>query len=296
MINLQNLTTEKRNEKTMNLDQLSIDEAMKLMNEEDQNVALAVKEALPKIKPIIESTIEAFNKGGRLFYIGAGTSGRLGILDASECVPTFGVSPEMVQGIIAGGKKAMTIAVEGAEDSLDLGKEDLEKANLTSNDIVVGIAASGRTPYVIGALEYANKIGATTATISCNKNAQISKYAKYPVEVDAGPEFLTGSTRLKAGTTQKLILNMISTISMIGIGKVYKNLMVDVQPTNSKLVERSKRIIMEATNCDYETAQKSLEIGGDVKTAIVMILTGSSKEEAKQKLENNKGFIRQAIR
>lgn len=296
MINLQNLTTEKRNEKTMNLDTLSIDEAMRIMNEEDQNVALAVREVLPQIKPIIEETIKSFNKNGRLFYIGAGTSGRLGILDASECVPTFGVSPSMVQGIIAGGKKAMTVAVEGAEDSLTLGKDDLEKANLTNNDIVVGIAASGRTPYVIGALEYANKIGATTATISCNKNAEISKYATYPVEVDAGAEFLTGSTRLKAGTTQKLILNMISTISMIGIGKVYKNLMVDVQPTNSKLIERSKRIIMEATSCDYETAQSYLDIGGDVKTAIVMILTGMSKDDAIKKLSNSKGFIREAIK
>ncbi len=296
MINLQNLTTEKRNEKTMNLDTLSIEEAMKIMNEEDQNVALAVREALPQIKPIIEETINSFNKGGRLFYIGAGTSGRLGILDASECVPTFGVSPEMVQGIIAGGKKAMTVAVEGAEDSLELGKEDLKNVNLTNNDIVVGIAASGRTPYVIGALEYANEIGATTATIACNKNAEISKYAKYPVEVDAGAEFLTGSTRLKAGTSQKLILNMISTISMIGIGKVYKNLMVDVQPTNDKLIERSKRIIMEATGCDYETAKQSFEISKDVKTAIVMILTGVSKDEAKEKLANSKGFIREAIR
>lgn len=296
MINLQNLTTEKRNEKTMNLDELSIDNAMKIMNEEDQKVALAVKEVLPQIKPIIEETIKSFNKNGRLFYIGAGTSGRLGILDASECVPTFGVSPEMVQGIIAGGKKAMTMAVEGAEDSLDLGKEDLQKANLTSNDIVVGIAASGRTPYVIGALEYANKIGATTATISCNKNSEISKYATYSVEVDAGAEFLTGSTRLKSGTTQKLILNMISTISMIGIGKVYKNLMVDVQPTNGKLIERSKRIIMEATDCDYDTAKDYLEKGGDVKTAIVMILTKTSKEEAKENLSRSKGFVKDAIR
>ncbi|MBS5793951.1 MAG: N-acetylmuramic acid 6-phosphate etherase [Clostridiales bacterium] len=296
MINLQNLTTEKRNEKTMNLDELSIDDAMKIMNEEDQKVALAVKEVLPQIKPIIEETIKSFNKNGRLFYIGAGTSGRLGILDASECVPTFGVSPEMVQGIIAGGKKAMTMAVEGAEDSLDLGKEDLQKANLTSNDIVVGIAASGRTPYVIGALEYANKIGATTATISCNKNSEISKYATYSVEVDAGAEFLTGSTRLKSGTTQKLILNMISTISMIGIGKVYKNLMVDVQPTNGKLIERSKRIIMEATDCDYDTAKDYLEKGGDVKTAIVMILTKTSKEEAKENLSRSKGFVKDAIR
>ena len=296
MINLQNLTTEKRNEKTMNLDELSIDDAMKIMNEEDQKVALAVKEVLPQIKPIIEETIKSFNKNGRLFYIGAGTSGRLGILDASECVPTFGVSPEMVQGIIAGGRKAMTMAVEGAEDSLDLGKEDLQKANLTSNDIVVGIAASGRTPYVIGALEYANKIGATTATISCNKNSEISKYATYSVEVDAGAEFLTGSTRLKSGTTQKLILNMISTISMIGIGKVYKNLMVDVQPTNGKLIERSKRIIMEATDCDYDTAKDYLEKGGDVKTAIVMILTKTSKEEAKENLSRSKGFVKDAIR
>ncbi len=296
MINLQNLTTEKRNEKTMNLDELSIDDAMKIMNEEDQKVALAVKEVLPQIKPIIEETIKSFNKNGRLFYIGAGTSGRLGILDASECVPTFGVSPEMVQGIIAGGRKAMTMAVEGAEDSLDLGKEDLQKANLTSNDIVVGIAASGRTPYVIGALEYANKIGATTATISCNKNSEISKYATYSVEVDAGAEFLTGSTRLKSGTTQKLILNMISTISMIGIGKVYKNLMVDVQPTNGKLIERSRRIIMEATDCDYDTAKDYLEKGGDVKTAIVMILTKTSKEEAKENLSRSKGFVKDAIR
>lgn len=296
MINLQNLTTEKRNEKTMNLDELSIDDAMKIMNEEDQKVALAVKEVLPQIKPIIEETIKSFNKNGRLFYIGAGTSGRLGILDASECVPTFGVSPEMVQGIIAGGKKAMTMAVEGAEDSLELGKEDLQKACLTSNDIVIGIAASGRTPYVIGALEYANKIGATTATISCNKNSEISKYATYSVEVDAGAEFLTGSTRLKSGTTQKLILNMISTISMIGIGKVYKNLMVDVQPTNSKLIERSKRIIMEATDCDYDTAKDYLEKGGDVKTAIVMILTKTSKEEAKENLSRSKGFVKDAIR
>lgn len=296
MINLQNLTTEKRNEKTMNLDELSIDDAMKIMNEEDQKVALAVKEVLPQIKPIIEETIKSFNKNGRLFYIGAGTSGRLGILDASECVPTFGVSPEMVQGIIAGGKKAMTMAVEGAEDSLELGKEDLQKACLTSNDIVIGIAASGRTPYVIGALEYANKIGATTATISCNKNSEISKYATYSVEVDAGAEFLTGSTRLKSGTTQKLILNMISTISMIGIGKVYKNLMVDVQPTNGKLIERSRRIIMEATDCDYDTAKDYLEKGGDVKTAIVMILTKTSKEEAKENLSRSKGFVKDAIR
>ncbi|KKJ71124.1 N-acetylmuramic acid-6-phosphate etherase, partial [Enterococcus faecium MRSN 4777] len=192
-------------------------------------------------------------------YMGAGTSGRLGVLDAAECVPTFGVEPEMVIGLIAGGEEAMTVAVEGAEDSYELGQEDLIKLNLTKNDIVIGIAASGRTPYVIGGLDYAKSIGAVTGTISCNKQAEISKHADFPIEVDAGPEFLTGSTRLKSGTAQKLILNMISTISMIGIGKVFNNLMVDVKPTNEKLIERSKRIIMQATEADYETAEKYFE-------------------------------------
>ncbi|MBO0441925.1 N-acetylmuramic acid 6-phosphate etherase [Candidatus Enterococcus ikei] len=293
---LENLTTERRNQETMNLDELTIKEALDKMNQEDQKVALAVREALPQIEPVIEAIIQAFNNGGRLIYMGAGTSGRLGILDAAECVPTFGVDPTMVQGVIAGGQKAMTIAVEGAEDSKALGRDDLVDLNLTDKDVVVGIAASGRTPYVIGGLVYANSIGAVTATISCNKKAEISQYSQWPIEVDAGPEFLTGSTRLKSGTAQKLILNMLSTISMIGIGKVYNNLMVDVKPTNEKLVERSKRIIIEATNCDYETATEYFDKAEqNVKLAIVMLLTNTSKEEAAEKLVQGNNFIKNTI-
>ena len=295
-MNLENLTTERRNQETMNLDKLTIKEALDKMNQEDQKVALAVKEALPQIEPVIESIIAAFNNGGRLIYMGAGTSGRLGVLDAAECVPTFGVDASMVQGLIAGGQKAMTVAVEGAEDSRELGQQDLVDLALTDKDVVIGIAASGRTPYVIGALIYADSIGAATASISCNKEAEISQYAQMPIEVDAGPEFLTGSTRLKSGTAQKLILNMLSTISMIGIGKVYNNLMVDVKPTNEKLVERSKRIIMEATNCDYETAADYfVKADENVKLAIVMLLTNSSKEEAAEKLNQGNNFIKNTI-
>lgn len=295
-MNLENLTTERRNQETMNLDKLTIKEALDKMNQEDQKVALAVKEALPQIEPVIESIIAAFNNGGRLIYMGAGTSGRLGVLDAAECVPTFGVDASMVQGLIAGGQKAMTVAVEGAEDSRELGQQDLVDLALTDKDVVIGIAASGRTPYVIGALIYADSIGAATASISCNKEAEISQYAQMPIEVDAGPEFLTGSTRLKSGTAQKLILNMLSTISMIGIGKVYNNLMVDVKPTNEKLVERSKRIIMEATNCDYETAADYfVKADENVKLAIVMLLTNSSKEEAIEKLNQGNNFIKNTI-
>lgn len=295
-MNLEKLTTERRNQETMNLDQLTVKEALVKMNQEDQKVAVAVEAALPQIEPVVKAIIAAFNVGGRLIYMGAGTSGRLGVLDAAECVPTFGVSPEMVQGLIAGGQKAMTIAVEGAEDSKELGQQDLLAIQLTDKDVVIGIAASGRTPYVIGGLVYADSIGATTASISCNKEAEISRYAQMPIEVDAGPEFLTGSTRLKSGTAQKLILNMLSTISMIGIGKVYNNLMVDVKPTNEKLVERSKRIIMEATGCDYETAATYfVKADENVKLAIVMLLTNTSKEEAAEKLIQGNHFIKNTI-
>lgn len=295
-MNLENLTTERRNKNTMGLDEMSVSEALIKMNQEDQQVAIAVEKELESIQPVIEAAIASFNKGGRLIYMGAGTSGRLGVLDAAECVPTFGVEPEMVQGLIAGGQEAMTIAVEGAEDSKEFGKQDLMGIHLTDKDIVIGIAASGRTPYVIGGLEYASAIGAATATISCNKKAEISHYAQMPIEVDAGPEFLTGSTRLKSGTAQKLILNMISTIAMIGIGKVYNNLMVDVKPTNEKLVERSKRIIMEATSCDYETAADYFEKADqNVKLAIVMILTNATKEEAEQKLIDGNHFIKNTL-
>ncbi|MGX6961754.1 N-acetylmuramic acid 6-phosphate etherase [Vagococcus xieshaowenii] len=294
-MNLENLTTERRNQKTTGLDEMSIRDILTIMNEEDAKVPAAINESLDQIEAVIEKIVESFAKGGRLIYIGAGTSGRLGILDAAECVPTFGTEPEMVQGLIAGGMKAMTVAVEGAEDSESLAKEDLAAINLTDKDIVVGIAASGRTPYVVGGLEYAKEVGATRASISCNKQAVISQYAAYPIEVEVGPEILTGSTRLKSGTAQKLILNMLSTVSMIGIGKVYKNLMVDVRPTNEKLVERAKRIIMEATECDYALAEKTFtESGEDVKLAIVMILTNSDKETAASKLVASNGFVREA--
>ncbi|MCR1891198.1 N-acetylmuramic acid 6-phosphate etherase [Ligilactobacillus murinus] len=296
MIDLTNLTTEKRNEATQDLDKLSVAEALEKMNQEDKKVATAVGKVLPKIKPVIEATITAFKHGGRLIYLGAGTSGRLGVLDAAECVPTFGVSPNQVIGLIAGGKQAMTLAVEGAEDDLTLAKKDLSALQLNDKDVVVGIAASGRTPYVIGGLKYARDLGATTASIACNLDALISQYAEFAIEVDCGPEFLTGSTRLKAGTAQKMILNMLSTISMIGIGKVYHNLMVDVKPTNEKLVERSKRIIMQATDCTYEVAEKTfIEAKQDVKLAIVMLLTNCSAKEGKEKLQRAQGFVAKTL-
>lgn len=295
-MNLDKLTTETRNHQTMNLDKLTTSEVVQLMNEEDKKVAYAVEKELPSISKVAEAIIESFKKGGRLIYMGAGTSGRLGVLDAAECVPTFSVDPTMVQGLIAGGMKAMTVAVEGAEDSATLGKEDLQHIELTENDVILGIAASGRTPYVIGALTYANEIGATTASLSCNKDAEISRYATLPIEVEVGPEILTGSTRLKSGTAQKLVLNMLSTSSMIGIGKVYQNLMVDVKPSNEKLVERSKRIIMQATDCSYEQASQAFTSANQqVKTAIVMILTDSTKEEAEQKLVESQGFVRNTM-
>lgn len=295
-MDLGKLTTEKRNQNTMKLDEMSVKEVLKQMNVEDAKVPEAVKEALPQMEQAVKTIIDSFQKEGRLIYMGAGTSGRLGVLDAAECVPTFGVSPEMVVGLIAGGEKAMTVAVEGAEDSLELGKEDLVDLHLTANDTVVGIAASGRTPYVIGGLKYATEIGAKTVTIACNKEAEISKYSEIAIEIDAGPEVLTGSTRLKAGTAQKLILNMLSTASMIGVGKVYQNLMVDVQPTNEKLEERSKRIIMEATDCSYEEATKTFEASGKkVKRSIVMLLTGVDREEAEEKLTQARGFIHQTL-
>lgn len=295
-VDLSNLTTERRNDATMNLDELSVETAAQLMNQEDQKVAPSVEKTLPQIAQAVKQIIQAFNHGGRLIYMGAGTSGRLGVLDAAECVPTFGVSKEMVVGLIAGGAQAMTVAVEGAEDSLTLGPQDLQELSLTENDAVVGIAASGRTPYVIGGLKYAASVGAATISLACNPNAAISKYAKTAIEVDCGPEFLTGSTRLKSGTAQKLILNMLSTLSMIGIGKVYNNLMVDVKATNEKLVERAKQIVMQATGVSYAEAEHYLdEANLSVKTAIVMAKTGTNKEQAEQRLAAADGFVKKSI-
>ena len=295
-INLDQMTTETRNQRTMHLDTMSVHEFATVMNAEDQTVAPSVHQALPAIEAAIQTITAAFKQNGRLFYIGAGTSGRLGVLDAAECVPTFGVSPEMVQGLIAGGMKAMTVAVEGAEDSPALGKTDLEDRKLTANDVVVGIAASGRTPYVIGGLDYAQSVGAATISLACNAGAEISRHDEMAIEVPAGPEVLTGSTRLKAGTAQKLVLNMLSTGAMVGIGKVYKNLMVDVQPTNEKLVVRSQRIIQQATGCDAATAAKAFEAANrHVKLAIVMILTDQPSTIAQTLLNRANGFISKAV-
>lgn len=295
-VEINQLTTEKRHPNTMHLDQMSVGQVLEEINKEDRKVPEVIAEALGQIEAAVETIIQSFNAGGRLIYFGAGTSGRLGVLDAAECVPTFGVSPDLVVGLIAGGDKAMVEAVEGAEDSLTLAEEDFKKLKLNANDTVVGIAASGRTPYVIGGLQYAQSIGAKTVSIACNQQAKISGFAQIPIEVDCGPEVLTGSTRLKAGTAQKLILNMLSTVSMIGIGKVYQNLMVDVQATNEKLEERSKRIIMAATECSYEEAASYFEAANHkVKVAIVMILTNLDATEASRKISAANGFVNQVL-
>lgn len=293
---LENLTTEGRNEKTMFLDEMKTLNLLEVMNEEDIKVAYCVQKELPQIAKAVEMIVAAMKRGGRLIYMGAGTSGRIGLLDAVECPPTFNTDPSDVIGLIAGGESAFIKAVEGAEDSLTLGRQDLEKIQLTSNDVVVGIAASGRTPYVIAGLNYANQLGAGTVAISCNKESEIGKIAAIAIEVVNGPEVLTGSTRLKAGTAQKLVCNMLSTASMVGIGKVYGNLMVDLQLTNEKLVERAKRIIMDATECSYEVAEEYLvKANKQPKVAIVMILTNVSYEEAIERLKGAEGFIRKAI-
>ncbi|MEG6532736.1 N-acetylmuramic acid 6-phosphate etherase [Caldibacillus thermoamylovorans] len=290
------LSTENRNQKTMNLDMMDIETLLNVMNEEDAKVIKAVKEQIPQIKKAVEGIICALHNGGRLIYMGAGTSGRIGVLDASECPPTFGVSKKDVVGLIAGGEYAITHPVEGAEDRKELGVEDLKGIGLNKNDVVVGLAASGRTPYVIGGLEYANHIGSLTITISCNSNSIISKISQIPIEVLCGPEVLTGSTRLKAGTAQKLICNMLSTASMVGIGKTYSNLMVDVQLSNEKLVDRAKRIVMEATQCDYDIASHFLKLAkNNPKIAIVMLLKEIDYVEAAVRLKKANGFVRKAI-
>lgn len=289
---LEKLTTEQRNPNTMALDQMSVGEMLATMNAEDQGVAKAISEVLADIEEAVDKIITSFNQGGRLIYIGAGTSGRLGILDATECVPTFGVSPDMVIGLIAGGQAAMFSAAEGAEDTGNFAETDLAQIELQAQDTVVGLAASGRTPYVISGLAYAQAIGASTVAVSCNKEAEISQYADVAIEVETGPEVLTGSTRLKAGTAQKLILNMLSTCAMVGIGKVYQNLMVDVQATNQKLENRAQRIIMEAADCSFEQAEQAFQAAGrQVKVAIVMVLTGLDKTSAEAQIAHANGFI-----
>lgn len=295
MINLQSLNTEKRNEATMELDKLSTMEFLTIMNKEDGRVIEAVKACLPQIEKAVDLIVNSLQKGGRLIYIGAGTSGRLGILDASECPPTFSTTDEIL-GIMAGGDEAIRKAKEGAEDSLELAASDLKNLKLTDKDTVCGIAASGRTPYVIGGLKYARSIGGKTLSISCNENSEISKYADVAMEVIVGPEVITGSTRLKAGTAQKLVLNMLSTASMVRMGKVYNNLMVDVKASNLKLIERCKNIVMQACGCSYEEAENALsQCEYKPKTAIVMIKRGVDAAYAKKLLDQNGGFVKRAI-
>lgn len=297
MLQLSKMTTETRNPKTLELDAMSTTDILHVMNEEDRLLAEAIAKELGPIEKAVETIAASFEKGGRLIYVGAGTSGRLGLLDAVECPPTFGTVPEQVVGLLAGGHKAFVKAVEGAEDSKELGRGDLEVIKLTDKDTVVGIAASGRTPYVVGALEYANSVGAPTVALACNKESEIGRVSKIVIEVVPGPEILTGSTRLKAGTIQKMVLNMLSTVSMIRVGKVYKNLMVDVQQTNEKLHVRAENIVMEITSCDRVEARNYLkESEGSVKVAIIMYLVGCQKEEALEKLEKAKGHIREAIK
>ena len=293
-VKIDNLSTEKRNEKTKDIDLLSVDEILKIMNEEDLKVVDAVKGALPEIRIVIDECIQAYKRGGRIIYIGAGTSGRLGLMDAVEVVPTY--NSDRFVGLIAGGDNAFVKAVEGAEDSRELAVEDLKNISLNEKDMVIGIAASGRTPYVIGGLDYAREVGASTGCLCCNFNTEIADHCDLPIELSAGPEVVTGSTRLKSGTCQKIVLNMISTVTMVKVGKVFGNLMVDVKATNEKLVERCRRVVMEATGCDHDKADAVLkETENNCKLAIVMILLNIPLNEAKEKLAQADDNIRMAL-
>ena len=291
------LMTEQQNINTLHIDEMDTIDILNTINHEDQNVALAVKNELAAISRAVDAIYQKVACGGRLIYIGAGTSGRLGVLDASECPPTYGVSSTLVQGIIAGGPNALQNAIEGAEDSQELDKEDLEKIGLTEHDVVCGLAASGRTPYVIGGLEYANLIGATTLSICCVNNGVISDYAQYPIEVKVGPEVITGSTRMKAGTAQKMVLNMLSTSVMIKLGKVYGNLMIDVQPTNEKLKDRAIGIVENCTELSSIEAKKLLETTRyDVKCAILIEKTGLDFESCRDLLLKYQNNVAKVIR
>ncbi|MDG6239011.1 N-acetylmuramic acid 6-phosphate etherase [Glaesserella parasuis] len=286
------LITEQRNPNSMQIDTLSAYEIVQIINNEDKQVPLAIEKVLPQIAQAVEKIVEAFQQGGRLVYIGAGTSGRLGVLDASECPPTFGVSPEMVKGIIAGGERALRHPIEGAEDNKEAGKQDLQAVEFSPKDVLVGIAASGRTPYVLGALAYAKELGATTVSIASNPNSAMSQIADIVIDTVVGAEVLTGSSRMKSGTAQKLVLNMLTTASMILIGKCYQNLMVDVQASNQKLVARAIRIVMQATECSREIAETTLALAeNNAKLAIMMILADLDKDGAEQLLSQQQGKI-----
>lgn len=297
-VNIASISTEGRNENTDKIDEVSSIEIARIINNEDKKVAEAVSTKLNEIGLVIDKVTESFRNGGRLIYIGAGTSGRLGVLDASECPPTFGVDGSMVVGIIAGGDTALRNPIEGAEDDPNLCVSDLKKINLSNKDVLIGIAASGRTPYVIGGLEYANSIGVYTVAVCNSLNSAMSKIAKTTIDVVVGGEVITGSTRMKSGTAQKMVLNMITTGAMVNIGKVYGNLMVDVKPSNHKLIERQKNIIMQATGCKYEQAEAILpKAENNCKLAILMLLAGiDNVSEAKKVLDKAQGKLKTALK
>lgn len=296
-LSLQGLTSEQRNERTRHIDQKSAVDILRLINNEDRLVPDAVAACIPQIAQAVEAIVESFKNGGRLLYFGAGTSGRLGILDASECPPTYGTAPGLVVGVIAGGPEAIQNAVEGTEDNEELGAADVDRLHAGPHDVVVGIAASGRTPYVLGAMSRARELGATVVGISNNEQSAMRRYASIMIEAVVGPEVVLGSTRMKAGTAQKLILNMLTTASMIMSGKVYDNLMVDMQSTNRKLVHRAKRLIEMATGADAAAVERAYqESGGHVKTAIVMLLVGLDAAEAVKVLKDANGFVREAVK
>lgn len=295
-MNLGALVSETRNPQTMDLDALTTIELVNRFNQQDTLVAQAVKATLPEVAKAVDAAAQALKAGGRIIYMGAGTSGRLGVLDASECPPTFGVPHGLVVGLIAGGPGALLKAVEGAEDNAQLGEDDLKALSLNATDLVVGLAASGRTPYVIGGLKYASAVGCTTVAVSCNPDSPIAHEADIAISPVVGPEALTGSTRLKSGTAQKLVLNMISTGAMVKFGKVYQNLMVDMKATNVKLVDRACRMVVEATGVTRDVAEKVLRQSDfEVKPAILMVLTGLDASAARAKLAAHQGFLRAAL-
>ena len=294
---LEQLLTEQVNPASENIDALPTEEVLRIINAEDQKVAAAVAKELPNIAMAVDVIVDRMSKGGRLFYAGAGTSGRLGVLDAVECPPTFNVPPELVQGLIAGGERALHSAGEASEDDAGLGAADLAARGFTSKDVLVGIAASGRTPYVLGAVEAARKLGAVTVGVSCTPDSELARAVEIPITPLPGPEILAGSTRMKAGTATKLVLNMLSTAAMIRLGLVFGNLMVNVQPRSSKLEDRAKRIIAQATGVDYDIAGALLkQAGNDVKTAIVMARLGISKENAEKRLREAAGRVSRALK
>lgn len=296
MVELQKIATEQRNPNTTHIDTLSTLEMVRLINQEDQKVALAVAQVAPEIARAIDVITHQLSQGGRLFYAGCGTSGRLGILDAVECPPTYSTDPELVQAIIAGGYPAIFRAVEGAEDDFDLGRRDLQERGFAPQDVLVGLAASGRTPYVLGAMSYARELGAAVIAVTCCPGSEVDQMADIGIAPTPGPEVITGSTRMKSGTAQKMVLNMLSTGTMIKLGKVYGNLMVDVKPSNEKLIRRCVTIVREAVGCEEDQAVSALEACGyRPKVAIVMLLKKIDAEQARELLEQAQGRIARVV-